>query len=389
MREVNGERFDRIKDLAFSLSPEEAGSWDIAQEMPRETVARLGASGLLGCFIPKEMGGAGWDALSFGMLCSELGGVSLSLVSIVTVHSMFLEALRAWGTAGQKDEWLARMISGEAMGAFALTEPDRGSDAVHIQTEFVEDGAEIVITGRKKWISYAQRADVFLVFGQLGGSRPSACIVPRSTPGLEVRPMRNLLGFRAAMLGEITFDHCRVPLSSIVGRPGNGFTHVANCSLDLGRFAVAFGCLGCMEACTSDSVSFAKKRMQFDKPLMSHQLIQEMISDMITSVKAARQLCRHAAGLRDALDPSSIVETTVAKYFTSRAAVEVAGKAVQIHGAIGCSADEGRIERFYRDARIGEIVEGSNQMQQLMIARSGSVEFLRARAQRNQAREGK
>lgn len=382
-------RFEEARRFAARFTPREATAWDHAQEIPPDVIGELGKAGIMGACLPREDGGRGWDAMSFGRLCAELGSVSLSLASVFTVHCMVVEALRVWGTEEQKARRLGPMARGGIVGAFALTEPERGSDAAHIQTTLSEREDHYVLCGKKKWISYAQRADVFLVFAQLDGTQPTACLVPANTAGLSVTPMRNLLGFRAAMLGEITFNNCIVPRNDIVGRPGGGFSHVANCSLDLGRFIVAFACLGCMEACLSDSVAFARTRHQFGVPLTGHQLILEMIGDMITAVKVSEQICRRAAELRQAADPAAIVETTVAKYFVSRAAAEVADKAVQIHGAIGCSADESRAERLFRDARICEIIEGSNQMQQLMIARSGMVEYVRrARRHRDDSRPG-
>ncbi len=370
-------RCETARRFAGRFTVQEATAWDQAEAIPPEVIRALGEAGLMGACLPEADGGLGWDAWSFGRLCAELGAVSLSLVSVLTVHSMVLEALRAWGTDEQKARWLGPMARGEMVGAFALTEPERGCDAAHSQTTLNESGANYVLSGRKKWISYAQRADLFLVFAQLGGTQPIACLVPRSTPGLSVTPLRNMLGFRAALIGEVALKDCSLTSENILGRPGGGFSHVANRSLDLGRFTVAFGCLGCMEACLMDSVVFARTRHQFDVPLTGHQLILEMISDMITAVKVSEQICRRAAELRQAGDPASIVETTVAKYFVSKSASEVAGKAVQIHGAIGCSGDESRVERLFRDARIGEIIEGSNQMQQLMIARSGMAEYVR------------
>lgn len=368
--------------LLSRFAPADATAWDQAECMPDTVCAALAGAGLLGTGIGTEHGGRAWDAVSFGLLCAELGQVSLSLLSIVTVHSMVLEAIRLWGTEQQCAEWLPALAQGKKFGAFALTEPDFGSEATGIQTRFVACAEGYRVSGRKKWISYATRADVLLLFGKLEDGNAVACLLPTQTPGLSIKPMRGLLGFRAAMLGEIELNECVVPAANLIGRSGAGVTYVAASALDLGRLAIAFGCLGAMEACLEDSVAYAKKRQQFGQPLARHQLVQQMLADMITSYKAAKRLCLHAAELRAAGDPLAATETATAKYFASTHAVTVANLAVQIHGAVGCSADEGRMERYYRDVKITEIIEGSNQMQQLMIAQNGMGEFVQAALRR-------
>ncbi|MDP2091699.1 MAG: acyl-CoA dehydrogenase family protein, partial [Pseudohongiella sp.] len=327
-------------------------AWDQAENLPVAVPEVLAHAGLLGTFISTEHAGRGWDAVSFGWLCAELGQCSLSLLSIVTVHSMVMEAIRLSGTEQQRAEWLPVLAQGKKIGAFALTEPDFGSDATGIQTSLVECAEGYRVSGRKKWISYAARADVLLVFGKLEDGSAVACLLPTDTPGLRITPMKGLLGFRAAMLAEIEMTDCVIPAANLIGRKGAGINYVAAGALDLGRLAIAFGSLGAMEACVTDSVTYARQRKQFGQSLSKHQLIQQMLADMITSYKAAERLCVHAAELRTAGDPMAAVETATAKYFASTHAVTVANHAVQIHGAAGCSAAESRTERFYRDLKI-------------------------------------
>ncbi|MDP3517013.1 MAG: acyl-CoA dehydrogenase family protein [Pseudohongiella sp.] len=350
--------------------------------MPAAVPAVLAHAGLLGTFISTEHAGRGWDAVSFGWLCAELGQCSLSLLSIVTVHSMVMEAIRLSGTEQQRAEWLPVLAQGKKMGAFALTEPDFGSDATGIQTSLVECAEGYRVSGRKKWISYAARADVLLVFGKLEDGSAVACLLPTDAPGLRITPMKGLLGFRAAMLAEIEMNDCVIPAANLIGRKGAGINYVAAGALDLGRLAIAFGSLGAMEACVTDSVTYARQRKQFGQSLSKHQLIQQMLADMITSYKAAERLCVYAAELRTVGDPMAAVETATAKYFASTHAVTVANHAVQIHGAAGCSAAESRTERFYRDLKITELIEGSNQMQQIMIAQNGMGEFVQSALRR-------
>lgn len=368
--------------LLADFSAAEIAGWDQAEHMPDAVVARLGRADLLGTFVDPAFGGRGSDALAFGHLCAAFGECSMSLLSIVTVHSMVLEAIRLWGTPQQREHWLPLLARGDCVGAFALTEPEFGSDATGVSTIIADTGDSYRITGRKKWISYACKAGVLLVFGKLENGKDAACLLPVSTSGLSIQSMQGLLGFRAAMVGTITMDNCVVPKANLIGVAGAAVAHVAASALDLGRLAIAFGCLGAMEACLADSVAYARQRKQFGQPLARHQLIQQMLADMITAQKAALRLCTHAAELRNQGDPLAAMETAVAKYFTSTNGMAVANNAVQIHGAVGCSASEARCERYYRDLKITEIIEGSNQMQQMMIAQNGMGAFMRPAARR-------
>lgn len=373
-------------DACFAQFDEsDAKRWDLESAIPREVLSTLAAAGLLGCGVAREYGGRGWSARSHGYLFCRAGELSLSLLSILTVHSMVIEAVRLWGSDEQRQRWLPKLVAGDALGAFGLTEPSHGSDAMNIRTQFLADGDGYRVSGCKKWISFGCGADVLLTFGQTESGATLAALVPTSDPGFTATPMRNLLGFRGAMLGEITLEDCAVPRENLLGSAGGGVPYVAGGALDLGRLAIAYGCLGAMESCTEDAIQHARERVQFDEPLAKHQLIQRILSDMITSVKVARRLCDHAAQLRDEGDPRATLETTIAKYVASTHSVRVASDAVQVLGAAGCSADESRVERFYRDTRITEIIEGSNQMQQLMIAQNGMSEFQRrARAKAKQ-----
>lgn len=366
---------NEVEEFAQCSEMTRAGEWDQQERVPQALLDDMAAEGLFGTFINPADGGRGWDALSFGLLCEQIGSISASLLSILTVHSMTLQAVNQWGSKQQKQRWLKKLATGKELAAFALTEPEIGSDASNINAAITETDCGFNLNGKKKWISFGQHADVFLVIVR-AGTQPAALLVPRTTPGLHVTPMSGLLGFRAAGLAELTFDNCPLPPEALLARIGGGFSHVAAASLDLGRFCVAFGCLGIIEACTMDAVAYARRRKQFGVPIFQHQLVLELLADMITAARGVRRLCYHAAELREAGEPESILETTVAKYEASRSAARVAGSAVQIHGATGCSSQT-RVERMFRDARICEIIEGSNQMQQIMIARNGAPAYLR------------
>ncbi len=354
--------------------------FDEAQAMPAEVVEKMAKAGYLAAVVPKAHGGLEMDATTFGLLCHEIGRGSASLLSLLTVHGMVCQAILKWGSAEHKTHWLPKLATGEAIGAFGLTEPNIGSDARNIETRVAptEDG-NYRLTGHKQWISFAQVANLFLIIAQCE-DKPTAFLVERKTEGFSTEPMSGLLGFRSAMLAKIHMDECLIPASNMIGRIGFGFTHVAGTALDHGRYCIAWGCVGMGQGCLDSSLHYSGTREQFGKFLKDHQLIQQMTADMLTQIKAARLLCLHAGTLKDKGDPSLIMETSIAKYFASNMVQKVAEQAVQIHGANGCSTAY-PVQRYYRDAKIMEIIEGSNQMQQMIIAKYGYQNFMTASRQ--------
>jgi alkylation response protein AidB-like acyl-CoA dehydrogenase len=343
-----------------------AGEWDRASATPRGVIARMAEEGYLGAVIPREHGGAGMDWVTFGLLNEELGRACSSIRSLVTVHSMASWAVLRWGSRAQKEHWLPRLARGETIGAFALSEPEVGSDASAVETTATLDGDTYVLHGTKKWTTYGQLADLFLVFAKTEG-KPIAFLVERETPGFDVRPLGGITGTRASMLAELRFDGARVPKESRVAGPGFGLT-VAMSVLEIGRYSVACGCAGIARASLDASLAYASRRVQYGAPIGEHQLVQRMLANMAAEWRAAHWLCLRAGWLRDAGDPSAGPETFVAKYFASTAATRAALDAVQIHGANGCS-EEYPVERYLRDSRVMEIIEGSTQIQQVTIAR--------------------
>jgi alkylation response protein AidB-like acyl-CoA dehydrogenase len=350
-----------------------ADQYDQAECMPNEVIKKLAEIGYLGAIVPKEQGGQGMDAITFGLLCEEVGRASASLLSLLTVHGMVCQAIMKWGSASQKTNWLPKLATGETIGAFGLTEPNVGSDAKSVETAAVLSNNSYMLNGQKKWISFGQVANLFLIFAQCDG-KPTAFLVEREHTGFSTEPLKGLLGFRSAMIAKVFMNECRIPAENLVGRVGFGFSHVASTALDHGRYCVAWGCLGLGQACLDACLSYTSERKQFGSFLKGHQLIQQMIAEMITNLKAARLLCYHAGYLKDKGDPSLIMETSIAKYFASRMVNKIADDAVQIHGANGCSSDY-PVQRYLRDAKIMEIIEGSTQMQQIIIAKSGYHHF--------------
>lgn len=345
-----------------------ADDFDDQGQVPESLLQALGSAGYLGTNISREHQGLGRDALTGGLLCEEIGRGSCSVLSLLVVHGMVAHVLGRWGTEAQQKQWLPRLASGQTLGAFALSEPGVGSDAAGVTTSAVLDQGWFTLNGTKKWTSFGLRADLYLTFVR-SGSRVAALLVERNTPGLTVTPIRGMSGFKAAQMACLEFRDCRVPEAHLIGRVGFGLSHIAGSGLDYGRHCVAWGGVGLAQACLEASLAYAAKRTQFGKPLREHPLIQEMLANMVTQIKAARALCWQEAYLRTTAQPQMILDGAAAKYFASRVAVQAAADTVQIHGANGFSRDY-PVARYYRDAKVLEVIEGSNQIQQMMIARN-------------------
>jgi alkylation response protein AidB-like acyl-CoA dehydrogenase len=350
----------------------QANQCDREERTPPKLIEKLAHRGYLGAVLPKDNGGSGMDMITYGLLNEEIGRGCSSLRSLLTVHSMVAHALLKWGSKSQKEYWIPKLASGKVIAAFALSEPNVGSDAKSVETTAILSGDSYVLNGQKKWITYGQIADVFLVFAQCEG-KPSAFLVEKNSPGLSIKPIFGMLGVRASMLAELHLDGCRIPQENLVCRLGFGFSHVASSALDYGRYSVAWGCVGIAQACLEACIQYTSQRKQFDVYLKEHQLIRQMIAEMIANLKAARLLCYQAGYLKEIGEPNSIMETSIAKYFSSTMVTKVANDAVQIHGGNGCSS-EYPVQRYLRDAKIMEIIEGSTQIQQITIAEYGYQE---------------
>lgn len=357
-----------------------AEQYDKEERFPSDLIGKIAKNGLLAATIPESNGGKGMDMVTHGLLCEEFGSGSASVLSLFTVHGMLAHAILQWGSAEQRSHWLPRLATGKSIGAFGLTEPNVGSDAKSVETTATLDGSSYVLNGTKKWISCGQIADLFLIIAQCEG-KPTAFLLEKDCPGLTIKPITGLLGFKAAMLAELTLEECSIPEQNLVGRVGFGFSHVTGTALDYGRYCVAAGSVGLARACLEACLSYASERQQFGSLLKDHQLIQQMLTNMITGIQAARLLYFQAGYLKDTLDPESIIASATAKYFASTMAVKVASDAVQIHGANGCS-DDYPVQRYFRDAKIMEIIEGSNQMQQIMISKYTGISAMKKRRKR-------
>jgi len=344
-----------------------AEQWDRDQRIPDAVIAQVAQRGYLGPSLPPEYGGQGWDVVAFGLLNEALGRGSPALTGVLTVQTMVAMALLKWGTAEQKRTWLPPLAKGEMIAAFALTEPGAGSALQSLVTEFTQNSGGLILNGTKRWISCAQFAAVFLVFGTLGG-RSVACVVPRDTPGLHVEPISDLMGFRAAGLAEVHFHDVEVPSANVVGKPGFALSHVAPVGLHYGRISTACSALGLLRGCFEESIAHATARKVGDKTVGEMGMIRSLITRMGADLEAGSLLCHNACRAEDEHLPEVFEKTLVAKYFTSRAAVRAASDAVQIQGASGCHGSSA-VSRYYRDAKIMEIIEGTTQIHEDILGK--------------------
>jgi butyryl-CoA dehydrogenase len=344
---------------------------DRAGRFDRELASKLGEVGYLGAPVAEEYGGRGLDYLGYGLIVEQVGRADSSARTVVSVQtSLVCGSIEKWGTEEQKREWLPRLCSGEALGCFALTEPDFGSDAASLRTRAKKTDSGWSITGNKMWISMGNVAEVALVFAQTDPEKKHkglACfLVPTATDGYSSQEIHGKLGLRSSDTAEISLDEVEVPDEAMLGEIGDGFK-VAMSALDNGRYSVAAGCVGICDGCVDASVTYAQERKQFGVPIGSFQLVQELIAEMVVKRDAARMLVWRAGELKDRGDPNTI-ETSIAKYYATEAAVECANNAIQVHGGAGY-VDDYPVERYLRDARVTTLYEGTSQIHKLIIGR--------------------
>lgn len=351
----------------FNITPY-SNAWEKEEAVPREIISLCAEKGYLGGMVPKEYGGLSWDAITYGLFTEAIGNGSLSLSGLFNVHTMVEQTILKWGNDVQRNQWLPSMVKGEKLGAFALTEPGAGSDIQGIETEFTKTDSEIVINGKKRWITFGEIADIYLVFGKLE-EKPTAVILERNTPGFSVKPVKDMLGFRCGHLAVLEFDNCRVNEKNIIGKPGFAFTHIAPYALEYGRISVALAALGILRSCMEICSKHVQDRKTFGSRLIEHGNIREMITDMGIDLEAARMLCFNACVAKDDHHSEATEKVMIAKYYTTRAAVKHSANAVQIMGALGCN-EAHFVSRHYRDSKTLEIIEGSSQILQMLLGKS-------------------
>ena len=340
----------------------------------RELARKLGQIGFLGAPVAEEYGGRDLDYVSYGLIAEEIGRADSSARTVVSVcTSLVAGPIERWGTEEQKKKWLPRLCSGEGLGCFGLTEPDTGSDAANLRTRAKRTESGWSISGQKMWISLGNVSDFALIFAQTDPSLKhrglAAFIVPTASEGFTAQEIHGKLGLRSSDTAEISLDEVEVGEDAMLGEVGDGFK-VAMSALENGRYSVAAGCVGICEGCVQSSVEYAKERKQFGVPLARFQLVQEMIAEMILKRDASRMLVLRAGLLKDERKPNA-TETSVAKLYTTEAAVECANLAIQVHGGSGY-VDDYPVERYLRDARVTTLYEGTSQIQKLIIGRAAT-----------------
>jgi len=361
---------NKVRLFADEVLRPRAGDFDREERLPREIIAEMAKNRFLLAGLPEEHGGLGLDPVSYGFFTEEIGKACCSTRGLITVqNSLIGETLLKWGKKEQQNKWLPSIAYGKKIGAFALTEPNVGTDAKGVLTAYEKSGREYVINGRKKWISFAEIADFFIVIAARE-TKITAFIVERDRSGIRIFPQKGLLASRAAHIAEIDFKDVRVPEENIIGKLGTGFSFIVSTALDHGRYSIAWAGVAVSQEALDSMVAYARERKQFGRKICEFQLIQRLIGNAVTKTHAARALCIKAGELRAKGDREAIPETTIAKYFASRVALEVATDAVQVHGGNGCS-NLYPAERLFREAKVLEIIEGTSQIHQQIIAKYG------------------
>lgn len=372
---LDADTFDALIDtvrrfVAERLRPIEA-EVEANDAIPDDVTAEMKAMGLFGLSIAEEYGGLGLTMLEEAKVAIELGRTTPAFrSSFGTNVGIGSQGLVMAGSPEQKAEWLPRIASGDIITSFALTEPDVGSDSGAVKTKATWDGQAYRMSGTKRFITNADKADLFTVMARTGdapgGRGVSAFLVPRDLAGVSIGEPEKKMGQKGAKVADVIFDEVVVPAENRLGAEGEGFK-IAMRVLDRGRLHISAVCVGVAERLIADCVGYASERKQFGKPIAEHQLIQAMIADSKTEALAARALVLETAASKDA-GKDVVMESAAAKYFASEMVGRVADRAVQIYGGAGYIADYG-IERLYRDVRLFRIYEGTSQIQQLIIAR--------------------
>jgi alkylation response protein AidB-like acyl-CoA dehydrogenase len=340
-------------------------------EFPREVLRKMGDLGLMGIPIPEKYGGSEMDFTSYIIAIHELSRVSATIGVILSVHtSVGTNPILYFGTEEQKQKYIPKLASGEYLGAFCLTEPSAGSDAGSLKSRAVKDGDHYVINGSKVFITNGGEADVYIVFAstnpELGSKGVSAFIVEKDTPGLVFGKDEHKMGLHGSRTLQLTFEDMRVPARNLLGNEGEGFK-IAMANLDSGRIGIAAQALGIAEAAFEAAADYAKERVQFGKPIAAQQGVGFKLADMATNVEAAKLLIYRAAELRRRGIKCGL-EASMAKLFASRTAVEVTTEAIQVFGGYGYT-EEYPVERYFRDAKITEIYEGTSEIQRIVISK--------------------
>jgi hypothetical protein len=357
------------REIAAGEIAPHVAAWDREHVFPRDLIATLGTAGLMGLLVPEAYGGSAAGYVSYALAVEEIARVDAGTATTLSVHAMICNAIAKLGSEAQRERWLPSLATGEHLAGFGLTEPDAGSDAAAIRARAARDGDVYVLDGRKQWCTNGGYAAVVMAMfrtGAAGARGISAFLVDTALPGVSVERVTEKLGIHTSNTVDLAFTGVRVPVDARMGDEDSGFSS-ALATLAAGRIGIAAQATGILAACLDASVKFARERVAFGRPIGAFEGIAFKIAQMATDLDAARLLTYHAAELCDAGRPFTI-EASKAKLFASTAARVHASEAVQIHGGYGYTT-EFPVERYYRDAKITEIYEGTSEIQQVIIAR--------------------
>lgn len=359
-----------VRDLARNEFAPKAMERDKTKEFPADNLRKLGELGLMGMMVPPEYSGSGADTVSYVLALSEVAYACAATAVVMSVHnSIVCESILRSGTEDQKKQYLPRLASGEILGAFALTEPNAGSDPSRQTTKAVFEGDSYVLNGTKRFTTTGKNAGLVIVTAKTDEAARhkgiSAFLIERDTPGLTVGPLEDKMGLRASDTADLIFEDCRVPAENRLGNEGDGFL-IAMTGLDGGRIGIAAQSLGVAQAAFDAAVQYAREREQFGRAISKFQGLRWMIADMATEIEAARLMMLSAAEMKDNGENYTL-QASMAKLFASEMVNRITAKAIQIHGGYGFTK-EYPVERFYRDARVFTIYEGTSEIQRVVIS---------------------
>ena len=362
-----------VREFAETVLAPRAREMDEKAEFPWEEIKKMAEQGYLGAQIPKEYGGSELDSVSYAIMVEEISRAVCGIGLTLQIHnSACSQPINQFGNEEQKKKFLPRLAKGEIIGAFALTEPGAGSDAQSLRTTATPEGDEYILNGSKIFITSGPVAGVALVFAitpaesEEAKRKPiSVFLVEKGTPGFSAGAKEDKMGMRAAINSELMFDECRIPKENILGKEGDGF-RIAMTILDSARIGASAQAVGLAQAALDEAVKYAKERQQFNRPIARFQAIQFMLAEMATQIEAARLLTYNAALLKDK-GARFTKEVAMAKLYASKICTQVVSNAVQIHGGYGYMKDY-PVERYYRDAKVLEIYEGTSEVQRMVIA---------------------
>jgi alkylation response protein AidB-like acyl-CoA dehydrogenase len=360
-----------IRDFGKTHIQPNVLEWDETQTFPVELFKELGKLGLMGVLVPEQYGGSGLGYLEYVTVISEISKICGAIgLSVAAHNSLCTGHILQFGTEEQKQKYLPKLASAEWIGAWGLTEPNTGSDAMNMKCVAQQDGEDWVLNGTKSWITHGKSGDLAVVIVRTGDVRDShgmtAFVVERGTPGFSGGKKENKLGMRASETAEMIFDNCRIPAGNMLGKPGEGFIQSMKV-LDGGRISIAALSLGIAKGAYEAALKYSQERYQFDQPISSFQGISFKLADMATEIMAAELLTMQAASGKT-LGQKVTKHAAMAKYYASEVAVRAANEAVQIFGGYGYTKDF-PVEKFYRDAKLCTIGEGTSEIQKLVIAR--------------------